>query len=197
MQKSLILWLVVVFIFTGCAASRVSSEASFQIAAKPALGSTTYFHKANIWPLKNKGIYLQKITATVKGKQHSFSIHLTLDDYMLEAIAFNDMVGRLYSLKWTPQGVEWEGSAYIPKFIMPENIIADFLMVHLPAKQLEGILQGAQVFEQAEGSGKIRYVRGREVRTITYENPLGAMWGHVVIHNLVLGYKLDIQTVRQ
>jgi hypothetical protein len=200
--------------FVGCSSTHMSSSRDHEPISKvlvnsrgelvPAhlsqvsVGSTAVLQVANIWPLQNKGSYLQKITASAMGKRHSFSVHLTLDDDMLEAIAFADMAGRLYSMKWTPESVHWEGSSYIPPMIKPENIIADFLLVHLPTEQLHSVLQGAQIFEQDANNGKTRIVKGREViRKITCRNPIGNIWGYVVIENPIIGYKLEIQTVMQ
>lgn len=192
MHKILILFITLSLI--GCTRTRFPQERPYLALANPTVNLQT----AHVWPLAFKGSYLQKITATAKGKKHTFSVYLNLNEQMLESIAYTDMTGRLYKLKWTPEHIIWEGSRYIPSIIKPENIITDFLMIHLPAKELEGLLRGARVFENSEGTGKTRIVKVNEViRRITYSKPLGKMWGHVIIENPVLGYKLAIQTVEQ
>lgn len=178
----------------------LNPESLHQVAISP----TVSLHTAGIWPLAPKvnnapqGTYLQKITAFSRGKKHAFSVHLTLEENMLESIAFSDFVGRLYLLKWTPEEVIWEGSSFVPKIIKPENILADFLLIHLPVDQLQSRLHGAQVFENVTETGKTRVIQNQEVlRTITYRTPLGAMWQNVTIDNPEAGYKLDIQTAVQ
>jgi hypothetical protein len=179
--------------------TKKSSESQYQMPLhQVSINPWVKLNTVKLWPLKNFGTYLQKVTASVKGKKHTFSIHLTLNAEMLEAVAFNDMAGRLYTLQWTPQSVCWEGSSYIPECIKPENIIADFLLVHLPVNQLQGVLQGAIVFEGPVGFKLTRVIKNNQVlRSITYSNPIGKMWGQVTIENPEIGYKLDIQTVVQ
>ncbi len=195
MQKLIIFILSLSLV--GCASSRMPRESNPKISGSHPIAPKIKFDFTKVWPL-NKGTYLQKITASVKGKKYSFTVHLTLENEMLEAIAINDIAGRLYSLKWTPNDMIWDKSARIPDFIKPENIIADFLFVHLPANQLQCALKGSQVFERPTQLGLTRVIKINEVlRTITYETPSGNMWKHVIIENPVLGYQLNIQTVIQ
>jgi hypothetical protein len=134
-----------------------------------------------IWPMEIKGSYLQKVTVSVMGKQQTFSVHLTMDEWMLETVAFNDFAGRLYHLKCTPDYVDWEGSAFVPSIIKPDNILVDFLLVHLPEDQLKRLIQGASVFEKGDSTAKTRLIKNRNVlRVIHYQHPIGQMWGHVV-----------------
>ncbi len=192
MQKIIVLFVFI--ILSGCAGTRFSKEPPSQIS----ISRTVKLNTAPVWPLKIKGTYLQKVTATAWGKQQSFSVYLTLDNEMLEAIAFNDVAGRLYRLKWTPQNVIWEGSDYIPSMIKPDNILIDFLLAHLPIQQLNSVLKGARVFEKGNLACKTRQIKNKKIlRTIVYSQPMGYMWGHVVIENPVIGYKLVIQTVEQ
>jgi hypothetical protein len=153
---------------------------------------------AAIWPLNIRGTYLQKVTATAWGKKETFSVYLTLEDDMIEAIAFSDVAGRLYKLKVTPGNILWESSACIPTSIQPENILTDFLLINLNAGQLASILKGARVFERGNLSVKTRTIKERKIlRTISYSQPTESLWGQVIIENPIYGYKLNIQTVEQ
>lgn len=176
------------------AQTRTSKAPSSQIA----ISRSAKLNAARIWPLSIRGTYLQKVTASAWGKKETFSVYLTLEDEMIEAIAFSDVAGRLYRLKVTPGNVLWEGSAYIPPTIQPENILADFLLINLRADQLAALLKGARVFERGDAAAKTRTIKDRKIlRTIRYSQPTKTLWGHVVIENPVYGYKLDIQTVVQ
>lgn len=193
MQK-LLLSIILAICLNSCAGKHYMKSTPSQIP----ISRTVKLNTDNVWPLTIQGTFLQQITCTAMGKQQSFSVHLTLEDMMLEAIAFNDVAGRLYSLHWTPWNVDWEGSKYIPSVIKPENILLDFLLVHLPAHQLRRVLKGADVYENDNNNGKTRIIQGSNVkRTIYYSKPMGAMWGHVIIENPLIGYKLEIQTVSQ
>lgn len=192
MQKILIILAVV--ILAGCTGARYSQEPPPKISVTRSVKLNT----ERIWPMEIKGTYLQKVTASARGKQQTFSVHLTLDEWLLEAVAFNDVAGRLYQLKCTPDNVDWVGSPYVPSIIKPDNILVDFLLVHLPANQLQSLLQGARVHENGNESRKTRTIKDRSVlRIINYDHPIGAMWGHVTIENPSMGYKLDIETVAQ
>lgn len=203
MQKIIIL--LIAFSFVGwipfggkyLQQSRSSQHSERSLHEVPISNNVT-LNVANIWPLKMSGTYLQKLHVSTRGKQHSFSVYLSLSDTMVEVVAFNDMAGRLYKMKWTPQDIVWEGSSYIPSIIKPENIIADFLLIHLPADQLQNMLYGAYVYEQGDETTKFRVIQSREVlRNISYDSPFGNMWGHVTINNPALDYRFDIQTVGQ
>lgn len=192
---------------TGCAGTRSTSHDS-RIVTTPVPVKKNPLHEvsispsatldlAGIWPLEYNGNYLQKIKATAKGKKHSFSMHLNLDETTLEAVAYNDFVGRLYTLKWSENDVIWESSSYVPEIIKPENIIADFLLIHLPIEHLQNRLRSAIVSEELTETGKTRIIRNNDIlRTISYREPLGNLWKNVVIDNPVYDYKLVIETVK-
>lgn len=152
-------------------------------------------HTTNIWPLKNTGSFLQQFTVRANGKKRSFSLHVTIEPHKLEAIAYNDMVGRLYTLVWAPDNLLWEGSTHIPEMIKPENIVLDFLLTHLPANDLQRGLQGAFVYERNDNNTKERIIKSQEtLRTITYKHPFGNNFGFLLIDNPKVGYKLEIKT---
>lgn len=194
MHKLIVLLLALTLV--GCAKTIVQkSNGALPPDAIPAVVLNT----ANVWPLQNIGTYLQKITVSSKsGKKHSFSAHITIEQGRLEVVAFADLAGRLYKMEWTPEDLTWEGSSFVPDMIKPEHIITDFLIVHLSPKHLESVLEGAQVYDRIEGSSKSRIVSvGQPIRTVKYSNFTDDLWGYVAIENPKLGYKIEIQTVRQ
>jgi len=151
----------------------------------------------DIWPLDGNGTYLQKISAKAKGKKFNFYVSLTISPYMLEAVAFNDFNGWLYTLRLTPENLVWEESKQIPSIMQPENIIADFLLVHIPMMKLQTALHGARALEKGNEKRKARIVNfDKVIRKIQYKEPIGTMWGHVIITN-PRKYRLDIQTAVQ
>jgi hypothetical protein len=192
MQK--IMMLLVALLLVSCN----ENESSYDPANQIAISQKSRLNTSQIWPLNLNGSYVQKITASAWGKEQSFSVYLSLDNNVIEAVAFNDIAGRLYRLKIVPGSLLWEPSSYIPSFIKPENILADFLLVNLQADQLNALINRARVHEKTTPTGKIRTIKERRIlRKITYSKPSGNMWGHVVIENPVLGYSLTIETVEQ
>lgn len=157
------------------------------------VSKTSHLSLDHVWPLKLRGTYLQKMKTTVQGEQHTFTLHLTLEDQKLEAVAFNEMYGRLYQLTWTPQKISWVASDAIPESMRPEYIIADFLLAHLPLEDIKNALDNAQARE--ENKTRLIESNGILVRRISYDKPLGDLWEKVVIQNSEMGYELDIQTV--
>lgn len=151
----------------------------------------------HLFPLAMQGDYLQKIKTTVKQKQYTLSVYLTLEPNRLQATAFNDIAGRLYQLTWQPSRIHWTGSRYVPKALKPEHIVGDFLLANLPLAQLKNALHGARVYEKTMGQNKVRTIISQlaVLRTIHYSKPLGPLWQHTVINNPQLDYTLDIQTV--
>lgn len=196
MQKILILLLACSL--AGCMPKYAQNNISKAPSSQIAISRSAKLNIASIWPLNMRGTYLQKVTAAAWGKSETFSVYLTLEDEMIEAIAFSDIAGRLYRLKVTPGNILWEGSAYIPSTIQPENILLDFLLINLPAGKLAALLKGARVFEKGNAAVKTRTIKERKIlRTITYSQPTETLWGRVVIENPIYGYKLDIRTVEQ
>lgn len=192
MQKILILLMSIVLV--GCAGQRLPKEPP----PKVTVSATLEFDPEKVWPLQVEGTYLQQVEVLVKGKKYSLSIHLTLENEKLGAIALSDTIGRLYNLVWTPDNLEWDKSWFLPDIITPKNIIADFLVVHLPVEQLQSALLDGQVSDYGDETGRTRIVSiGEVLRTVTYSKPMGDIWGHVVLSNPVQGYQLEIETVKQ
>lgn len=148
---------------------------------------------ATIWPLKGQGTYLQRIKSSVGQQHHTIMVHITLEPTKLEFIAVNDIIGRLYSLKWTPDQTLWEATDQIPKTMIPENIIGDFLLVHLDIDQLKANIKGATVIER--GNERIIQTPHGIVRKITRLNRQGDLWQKARIQNPKIGYELDIETI--
>ena len=176
-------------LLTGCATPPQSSQ--HEDAQSLAITPTSRLKINDVWPLKLQGTYLQKIKAVVKGQEHTFSVHITLSPEKLEFVAFNDMIGRVYHLVWTPTKTTWESSEHIPDTMKPENIIVDFLLAHLPHEKLA--LDGAEATEE-DGVRFIQQPNGL-ARKITRKGQMGDMWQTVTIENPLLGYTLMIETV--
>lgn len=158
---------------------------------------TSYLNLDQSW-LNTSGVYLQRIKTTVKGKPFTFSVHLTLEKGKMEAIAFNDLLGRLYHLTWTPETLSWEASKHIPSLLQPDYIIADFLLTHLPLDQLKTALMAAELRQEGDTENNIREIKsnGEVCRKIYRHKPLGALWKKVTILNPEWKYELEIETVR-
>lgn len=194
MNKDILFALLTTLTLMGCATNTiemVEAEKTVPISA------SSHLNLAKAWPLKAQGIYLQKLKATVRGEQHIFSVHLTIGDQKLEAIAFNDVYGRLYHLTWTPQKTTWVATEAIPEMLRPEHIIADFLLTHLPLEDLKASLDDAHVREEEKSEEKIRIIEkeGQVLRRMSCHKFLGYLWKKVIIQNPGIGYELEIETV--
>jgi hypothetical protein len=157
----------------------------------------SYLNLDQSW-LNTSGVYLQKLKTTVQGKPFTFSVHLTLEKGKMEAIAFNDLLGRLYHLTWTPENISWEASEHIPNTLQPDYIIADFLLTHLPEDQLKTALKGAQLHQTGDSENNVREIKshGEICRKIYRHKPLDALWKKVTLVNPEWKYELEIETVR-
>ncbi len=175
----------------GCESTK-QNMADKQIVSVP-VGNSSQLSLAQVWPMPAHGSFLQKITATVKGQQHTFSVHLTMEDLKLEMIAFTEVYGRLYHLIWTPGKIYWNACTDLADALQPDNIIADFLLTHLPLEQLNASLVGAKARQEIEH----RIVEDKSVilREIDRKQSLQYIWKKVVIHNPQLDYKLEIESV--
>lgn len=196
MPKRAILLLTGCLTMGGCAPQIQESGVDFS-QSKPlmnmAISSSANLKGTKVWPLKGHGTYLQKVKTTVKDQEHVLSVHITLSPEKLEFIAFNDIAGRLYHLVWTPESIAWQASDHLPSTLLPENIIADFLLVHLTKDELTNTLQGA-TFEE-ENNGRIIQDAQGIIRKITRSNLVGSLWQNVTIENPTIGYTLEIQTI--
>jgi len=201
-QTSQIILLLILLTLVSCASAPGFEKNISAISILP-ISADANLNVSHVGSLGQNGTYLQRITTTINSKQHSekhsFSVYLTLDNNKLDAIAFNDISGRLYQLTWRANHLEWTRSKYIPATLKPENIMADFLLTHLNRAQLRKSLVGAKVHEETSQHGKIRLIENQSgtLRKIVYANHLSYGWKNITIINPQLGYTLDIQTVPQ
>jgi hypothetical protein len=98
----------------GCATNSIEKKENQKTVQ---VSKTAYLNLNQSWP-QSSGVYLQKVTTTVQGKPFTFSVHITLNKEKLEAIAFNDIYGRLYHLIWTPENISWNSSPHIPIILL-------------------------------------------------------------------------------
>jgi hypothetical protein len=193
-RKVYFLIVLLALILIGCASNTVETG---EVEQTVPISKTSHLCLMKSWLIKNQGTYLQKIKATMAGKQHTFSVHLTLGQQKLEAIAFNDVYGRLYHLIWTPEKISWTASENISEFLRPEYIIADFLLTHLSLEYLKTALEGAEVREEEESARNVRMIenKGATLRKIYRSTSIGYLWEKITIQNPEVGYELDIETV--
>ncbi|WP_010298464.1 DUF3261 domain-containing protein [Candidatus Odyssella thessalonicensis] len=161
------------------------------------VSENAYLKLDSTWLLPDHGTYLQQVKATIQGQDYKFSVHVSFENKRLSLVAFNDLYGRLYQLTWEPGSLNWTTSDKIPPALKPENIIADFLLVHSALAQLNSHLIGATTEEDKSSQSLMRTVKSQAIllRKIEGTQPVGALWQMIVINNPQAGYKLEIQTV--
>jgi hypothetical protein len=187
---------LVPLILSGCSLSHTELEQSLLTQDNKSvieMGRTTKLEVNRIWPLTVQGTYLQNVKTTVQGQEYAFSVHLTLESNKIECVAYNEIYGRLYHLTWTPTAITWETSEHISATVKPENVMADFLLIHLSFEQLKSSLIGATVRE--ENNQRIIEGHSGVLRKINRQNPIKGMWQSAMLYNPEFDYKLDIQTV--
>lgn len=146
-----------------------------------------------VWPLTLTGTYVQQVTTSFNNKDYGFSVLLKIEKFKLEAIAFDELYGRLYHLIWTPAKLQLTASPYIPTLVAPEKILADFLLLYLPIPTLQAVLVKATV---SENNGTILITdQANTIVTISRNKPLKHLWKEVMINNLQDKYTLKINTV--
>lgn len=205
-------------ILGGCASeSTLSPEPQLVVAQTP---MTTHFVMTidtpldpaipltlkQAWPLlykeSNHGRYLQKIKTSVQDQDFTITVHLSIGPNKIEFIALNDIYGRVYDLVWTPDSITWKASEHLPESVHPENILADFLLVHLPAEVLRKCLDSATtkitLSEEGATQNSKRVLKSGSgiMREIHRQGPLGPLWQSVTLTHPKYKYNLDIQTVQ-
>ncbi len=184
---------------SGC--SQTSSDGSIDLSQTKTTTQTiqlskgVYLNVDQIWPLTStSGAFLQRVKATVVGQENMLTVHITQIPDQLSFVAFNDLIGRLYALTWTQNKTSWEASDHIPATMIPENIIGDFLLVHLGQDTLNRNLVGAQVVDR--GDDRILEATDHTVlRKITRRTFQDGIWQQVTLDNPPLNYRLEIETV--
>jgi hypothetical protein len=159
------------------------------------LSQGVYLNVDHIWPLTStSGSFLQRVRTTVAGQENTMTAHITQTPDHLNFVAFNDIIGRLYALNWTQNKTTWDASEHIPETMIPENIIGDFLLVHLDQEKLNKNLVGAHVIDT--GDTRILYAKNNTVlRKMTRRHFKNGVWQKVILENPILKYQLDIETV--
>lgn len=158
------------------------------------------------WPVlynhMEQGTYLQKINTKALNKDFTITVHLSINNHKIEFIALHDIYGRIYHLVWTPHDLTWEASDHLPDTVRPENIILDFLLVHLPHKDLADFLKKQNGKIQVKGTHAAdkerRLIKEGDnvLRDIKMEWQQGIFWKTVTLRNPQYDYTLNIETVR-
>lgn len=199
-NKILVSFFVLIFIFTlaGCSTVTPSSQISGS-ENQPLFDKNIYQNKEFFPALKETKTYLQQVKTTVNEEEHIFSVHITLSPQQIDFIAFHDLLGQLYHLKWTPDEISWEASSSLPTFIQLDNIMEDFLLIHLPLATLKNHLKDHRITEEESPKLTTRQISSQEsvvpVRQIQRSGPLGFLWEKATLTHPRWGYQLDITTV--
>ncbi|MBX3486585.1 MAG: DUF3261 domain-containing protein [Candidatus Paracaedibacteraceae bacterium] len=159
------------------------------------LSKGVYLNVDQIWPLTStSGAFLQRVKATVAEQENIVTVHIDQTPDQLSFVAFNDLIGRLYALTWTQNKTSWEASDHIPATMIPENIIGDFLLVHLSQDTLNQNLVGAHVVDR--GADRLLEANDHTIlRKITRRMFSDGIWQQVTLDNPPLNYRLEIETV--
>ncbi len=197
MNRKRIMALTYSVILGGCTAVDQKTRMDFshfkQSPSVVSISPNSYLKLDKVWPLQGDGTYLQNVKTIIKGQEYTLSLHITLNGEALEFVAFNDIIGRLYHLMWTPSKMTWDASDHVPQGLFPENILADFLLVHLSISQLNEALEGAHI--SVNGNDRVIKDSSGIIRVISCTDKLDSLWQRVSIYNPQNDYRIHIQTV--
>ena len=189
-----IVLLSLVFIQVGCASiPGVSEQKKVFIAPKMSI------QLPDISDLKQHFEFEQMITATYDSQKMAFQNQISFSPEKL-LMVFYDPFGRAsLTIQWDKKGIEYTKSASVPQKLLPENILADFVMMNWPPTSIQNALKpsGAHLIETKNHRQIVR--DGKVLIDVQYasSSKLNPLKSHIIYHHIAWGYTLDIQSVRQ
>lgn len=146
------------------------------------------------WPT-HYGNYIQSLKFYVGEQRYQIVVSLKVAEQFLEATALHDIMGRLYTLRWTPEGVEWRSSDHVPDFMKPDYILQDFLLSFLTSQQLEEALKGVS-FEEKNNFRTLKE-NGKVIWEIARTNCKAGICKKIHLNQKKRGYKIRILTQKE
>lgn len=138
----------------------------------------------------------QLITARYGARTISFEAYLLLRDGRMRLTCLDGLGRTAMTITWTEAGIEAHKEPWVPAELMPENILADIVLIYWPEAAVRSMLarNGAQLVVGPDSRTVSQ--QGREVIRITYHRPPGgSSWdGRAHYRNEGFGYALDIQS---
>lgn len=186
--------LLLVFMQVGCASMPIASKPK-QVSIAPKIS----IQLPNIADLKQTFESEQMITATYGSQTMAFQnqISFTPDKLLM---VFYDPFGRpSLTIQWDKIGIEYTKSPAVPQKLLPENILADFVMMNWPSASIQNALKssGAQLIETKNHRQIVQ--DGKVLIDIKYTpaTKLDSLKSHIIYHHIAWGYSLNIEAVRQ
>ena len=186
--------ILLVFMQVGCASMPIASKPK-QVSVAPKIS----IQLPEISDLKQTFESEQMITATYGSQTMAFQNQISFaSDKLL--MVFYDPFGRpSLTIQWDKIGIEYTKSSAVPQKLLPENILADFVIMNWPSASIQKALKpsGAQLVETKNHRQILQ--DGKVLIDVQYmpETKLNPLKSHIVYHHVAWGYTLDIQSVRQ
>ena len=182
--------LVSTYILSGCAVFRTHSEVSPRIEVLP-----------NQWvqlPTPAElGLHLnatQILSATYKKESYTSQIQVELSSKHIILVAFGGWGGEVFSIDYDGQTIQ-SSSLPMPNADMGvKHTLTDFIFTYASPSLLAHILAPTDIRLSVQGMKRIFSIDDKPAMEIDYED--ADPWkGKVMIHNIKLGYTINISTV--
>jgi hypothetical protein len=182
--------LLSVSFLSGCALFRTHSEASPRIEVLP-----------NQWvqlPTPAElGLHLnatQILSATYKKESYTSQVQVELSSKHIILVALGGWGGEVFSIDYDGQTIQ-SSSLPMPNADMGvKHTLTDFIFTYASPERLRYILAPTDIHLSVQDKKRIFSIDGKPVMEIDYES--ADPWkGKVVIHNIKLGYTINISTV--
>ena len=186
--------LLLIFMQVGCVSMPIASKPK-QVFIAPKIT----IQLPAISDLKQNFESEQMITAAYGSQTMAFQNQISLaPDKLL--MVFYDPFGRpSLTIRWDEKGIEYTKSSAVPQKLLPENILADFVVMNWPSASIQNALKpsGAQLVETKNHRQILQ--DGKVLIDVQYmpETKLNPLKSHIVYHHVAWGYKLNIEAVRQ
>lgn len=138
----------------------------------------------------------QLVVATYQTETATLQARISITPGRMKML-FYDPVGRVaLTIDWGHGSPIYTQAPFFPGAIPPQNILADFVLMHWPITSLKGRIHGAGIHIQ--DSGTLRTVRSNGVEIINIEyHGKNRYNGTSTYSNIPWGYHLSIQSVQQ
>ena len=186
--------LLLIFMQVGCVSMPIASKPN-QVFIAPKIN----IQLPAISDLKQNFESEQMITAVYGSQTMAFQNQISFaPDKLL--MVFYDPFGRpSLTIRWDEKGIEYTKSSAVPQTLLPENILADFVVMNWPSASIQNALKpsGAQLVETKNHRQILQ--DGKVLIDVQYmpETKLNPLKSHIVYHHVAWGYTLNIEAVRQ
>lgn len=171
--------LTLMILLAGCAVS--TERSGFQLPTQPWSGdSLAATHLVNV---------------TRDDEQIQFQARLSLREDRVLVVLLDSLGRRGATIRWSADGVTMERADWLPVNLEAKTLLQDLVLVYWPAQIVRDALPEDQYLLEMDRARNITSADGPIYRI---NRPTGDVWvGTSRLENLILGYQMTIQSVRE